>query len=176
MSVIHDLPRLLTLSKMNCDDVLDEDFTVEKIEAAIIKLKCGKSGGIDGLQPEHIKKYGGPMLTLWLKQIFITISHLEQIPSCLLTGIIKPIYKGKGKDPLSCHSYRGITITSVIMKVLEYSLLEKILPVLQEHGHPACSQSNCIPKTHLLPGCNICYTRDHTKFTPRRRNLLPFSI
>ena len=27
------------------------------------------------------------------------------------------------------------------MKVLEYSLLERILPVLQEHGHPALNQT-----------------------------------
>ncbi len=59
----------------------------------------------------------------------------------LLTGNIKPIYKGKGKDPLSCHSYRGITMMPVIMKTFEYALLERVLPVLQEYGHPALAQT-----------------------------------
>ena len=45
-------------------------------------------------------------------------AHFEYIPSSLLTGIIRPIYKGKDKD-LSCHSYRGMTMTSVVMKVWE---------------------------------------------------------
>ncbi len=43
--------------------------------------------------------------------------NLEYIPQCLLTGIIRPVYKGKGEDPLKCDSYRGFTMTGVIMKV-----------------------------------------------------------
>ena len=65
----------------------------------------------------------------------------QQVPPSLLTGIICPIYKGKGKDPLSCHSYQGITITSILMKVFEYTILNRILPVLQEHGHPSLTQT-----------------------------------
>ena len=140
MSADHDLPRLLSLSRINCYNALDDEFMVKEIELAVRKLKRDKSGGMDGLLPEHIK-YGGPLLTLWLKQIFNNIAHFEQIPSCLLTGIIKLIYKGRGKDPLICHSYRGITMTSVIMKVFEYTLLERILPILQDHGHPALIQT-----------------------------------
>ena len=121
---------------MNHDDIIDDDFTIEEIEVSIKKLKPGKAEGIDGLQSEHLK-LGGPLLTLWLKQIFCAFIKLEQIPSSLLTGIICPIYKGKGKDPLSCNSYRGITITSALTKVFEFTIPNRLLPVLQDSCHPA---------------------------------------
>jgi len=37
------------------------------------------------------------MLVLWLKKISSNPAHFEQIPSCPLTGIIKPIYKARVK-------------------------------------------------------------------------------
>lgn len=86
-----DVTRLASLSRMNVDDVVDDDFTVEEMEASLKKLKCGKAGGFDGLQPEHLK-YGGPLLTLWVKQIFCAFAYFEYISSSLLTGIIRPIY------------------------------------------------------------------------------------
>jgi len=36
---------------MNFDDIVDQHFTVEEIEASLRKLKCGKAGGFGGLQP-----------------------------------------------------------------------------------------------------------------------------
>ena len=136
----NDMSRLDSLSKMNYDDIIDEEFSTEEIEVSIRKLKPNKAGGHDGLLSEHIK-FGGPLLTLWLKEIFCTFSRLEQIPPSLLTGIICPIYKGRGKDPLACNSYRGITITSVLMKIFEYTLLNRLLPVLKEFGHPSLTQT-----------------------------------
>ena len=134
------IPTLTSMSKLNCDDIIDDEFTVEEIEFALKKLKSGKAGGIDGLLAEHLK-YGGPFIVLWLKQIFNAFIHLEHVPTCILTGIIHPIYKGKGKDPLVCHSFRGITVTSVVMKTFEYLLLERIQPILQERGHPSLAQT-----------------------------------
>ena len=113
---------------------------MEEVETCLKRLKCNKACGIDGLKPEHLK-YGGQLLTLWLKQIFCAFSQFEQVPPSLLTGVICPIYKGRGKDPLSCHSYRGITLTSVLMKVFEYAILNRLQPVLQENGHPSLTQT-----------------------------------
>ena len=136
----NEMPRLDALSRLNVDDIIDDEFTVEEVETCLKRLKCNKACGIDGLQPEHLK-YGGQLLTLWLKQIFCAFSQFEQVPPSLLTGVICPIYKGRGKDPLSCHSYRGITLTSVLMKVFEYAILNRLQPVLQENGHPSLTQT-----------------------------------
>ena len=94
------MSRLESLSNMNYDDIIDEDFTTDEIEASIRKLKPNKAGGYDGLLPEHFK-FGGPLLRLWLKEIFCAFSRLERVPPSLLTGIICLIYKGKGKDPIA---------------------------------------------------------------------------
>ena len=49
--------------------------------------------------------------------------------------------KVKSKDPFNCHSFRGITRTSVILKTFEYLLLERICPILQANGHPLLMQT-----------------------------------
>ena len=43
---------------------------------------------------------------------------------CLREGIIFPVYKGKGKDPLLMENYRGITLSSVIVKLFEIIFLQ----------------------------------------------------
>ena len=103
VEVCKKISWLTSLSKLNSDDIVDDSFTVE-VQLALKKLKARKAGGMDGLQPEHLK-YGGALLTLWLKQIFNAFVHLEDIPSHILTGVIRPVYKGKSKDPFNCHRF-----------------------------------------------------------------------
>lgn len=108
---------------MYSDDIIDDSFTVEEIEETK-KPKCGKASGIDGLQPEQVK--ASPYFMDEAKSIYtldeanLLCLYSEYIPSSLLTGIIQTIYKEKGKDPLSCHNYRGNTMTLVVMKVSVY--------------------------------------------------------
>ena len=62
----------------------------------------------------------------------------EGIPDIMKRGKLVPVYKGGGKDPLKTDSYRGIILTSIVVKVLEflyywedcrwYSLL-KVIPM-----------------------------------------------
>ena len=51
------------------EKLLDTEICVEEIEAAMKAIKLGKSGGPDGLSPEHLV-YGGKALKIWLKKIF----------------------------------------------------------------------------------------------------------
>ena len=46
------------------------------------------------------------------------------------------MYKGGGKDPLNANSYRGITLNSVISKVLETLILNRLEPLFMEAGLP----------------------------------------
>ena len=82
-------------------------------------LKLGKGAGPDGLSPEYIF-YCGEVLKLWLKKIINCIVTLEEVPSYLMEGVVIPVH---GKDPLKIKSYRGITLSSVLSKVLETILL-----------------------------------------------------
>ena len=75
-------------------------------------------------------------MKIWLKKIFNSILHFEQLPACLKEGIVVPIYKGRGKDPLLVSSYRGITLSSVITKLFEVLILS---PCLEDAGFPDIS-------------------------------------
>ena len=63
----------------------------------------------------------GPIL--WLKKIFNTIILLEEVPTCFKEGIVTPVYKGKGNDPLLTSRYRGIALSSIMAKTLEILIL-----------------------------------------------------
>ena len=118
------------------DHILDSSFIVEEIEAALLHLKKDSSGGHDQLSPRHLTHSG-----LLFKKIFNAILSLEDIPPSFKEGIILPIYKGKGKDPLLRSTYRGITLTSVLAKTFEFVLLDRTLPVISDSRMPQLTQT-----------------------------------
>ena len=69
------------------------------------------------------------------------IINLESIPEHLNLAILSPVYKGAGKDPLERGSYRGISVTSVISKLLETLILLRLELHLQELGIPHSNQT-----------------------------------
>ena len=135
-----DISHMEAMSHGFEDLILDTPFTTEEVENALRKLKTKRSGGADGLLAEHLK-YGGPVFTGWLKRILNTIISLENIPASLKLGMIVPVCKGKGWDPLICCNYRGITLTSVLSKCLEILILERLESLFCERGFPHPSQT-----------------------------------
>ena len=81
------------------------------------------------------------VLFTWLLKTLNSIIELEAIHSTLKCGSITPIYKGGGKDPLDQNSYRGITVASVMAKVLESFILGRLNTVLLEAGVPHVNQT-----------------------------------
>ena len=100
----------------------------------------GKSAGPDGLSLEHFW-YDGPILTLWITKLLNRIIVLEEIPSCMKEGIITPIYKKQGKDPLLVNSYRGITVSSVFSKLFEDIILNRLSGTLEDLQLPDVLQT-----------------------------------
>ena len=96
---------------------LDVPFSTEEVEHAVKLMKLKKSAGPDDLTAEHLK-YGGRSIITWLTGVLNSIIDVEQVPPCLKLGITIPIYKGGGKHPLDVNSYRGISVNSVVAKVL----------------------------------------------------------
>ena len=142
---------LFNESLLNKEYLLDNPFTVEELEQApkpLRKLKKRKASGQDGLFAEHLK-FGGQALLTWLLKILNSIIELEAIPDILKCGSITPVYKGGGKDPLDKNNYRGITVASVLAKVLEFLILERLNTVLLQAGIPHVSQT-ALPKTCRL--------------------------
>ena len=84
-------------------------------------MKLGRSGGSDGLDPEHVC-FGGEVLKLWFVRVFNRMIALAP------TLLIIPIHKGKGNAP---GSYRGITLSSVLFELhrLSPAAGEKVSPL-----------------------------------------------
>ncbi len=135
-----NVPLLEDLSYGNDEQILDTEICAEDIESALRTLKLGKSSGPDGVSPEHTK-YGGVSLKVWLKKVFNRILLLEEVPASMKEGLVIPVYKGQGKDPLLVNSYRGITLSSVLAKLLEIVLLQRLSPVLEDLGVPDSLQT-----------------------------------
>ena len=138
--VLSRIPKIEAQTYDDVELILDSPFLLDEVEAAIKHLKRGSSGGPDSLSPHHLL-YAGTLFKEWLCEIFNKIIDFETIPVSFKEGIIIPIYKGKGKDPLSSKSYRGITLTSVIAKSFEFLLLDRLLPILNDNNLPKLKET-----------------------------------
>ena len=130
----------MSQSYHNEEMLLDTPFSAEEVSVAIAKLKSRKAAGPDELMAEHLKA-GRESVVIWLMNILNAVVEMEVIPGVLKRGVIVPVYKGGGKDPLKVDSYRGITLTSVVAKVLEFLLLERLQMVFLELDLPHINQT-----------------------------------
>ena len=124
---------LASASLSNEEYVLDVPFTLDEVIIAVMKLKLGKSGGPDGIVAKHLR-WGGEILHLWLQRVLNSIIKMEVIPPMFKAGLLCPVYKGGGKDPFITNNYRGITMNSVLSKVLEILVLSRMEGCLAEAG------------------------------------------
>ena len=127
-------------SHKNEEYLLDVPFTAEEVSRAVSKLKKKKAPGPDSLLAEHLKA-GGEAVVIWLMNILNATVELESVPTVLKRGVVVPVYKGGGKDSMKIDSYRGITLTSMVAKVLEFLLLQRLELVFLEAGLPHINQS-----------------------------------
>lgn len=110
---------------------ISRSFIAEEVNTAISKIKKGKAPGFDGVLPEFLI-HSGRRTREWLSQFF---SHIMQ------TGVVPPVFKkakiisllrpGKPKD--KPESYRPISLLSTTYKLLEWLILGRIEPILEEH-------------------------------------------
>ena len=155
-------------SFLNLESILDTEVTVDEIEHCIRTMKLGRSGGSDGLDPEHVC-FGGEVLKLWLVKVFNRMIALEHIPPTLNEGLIIPIHKGKGRDPFAPGSYRGITLSSVIIKLFEVMILHRLSPVLEAAGVPDITQTayqkglSCVDAIFATQEALLVHARDGGK-------------
>ena len=68
----------------------------------------------------------------------------KEVPAAFKMGVVSPVYKGHGKDPLDTNSYHGVTLTSVLAKTLERLVLLRLRPTLAERGVPHRNQTGFV--------------------------------
>ena len=127
-----------------------QDVSIHPLNVAkyIKSMKNGKAADIFGLTAEHLK-HASPIITSVLSSLIQNIFRLRTIPESFKLGVITPVLK-KGKPAKAPDSYRRITVSSVIGKVVEKEILTKTQEVLlpQQNGlqfgfTPGSSSTNC---------------------------------
>lgn len=113
----------------NDQQTLDAPPRLSEIKNAIQLMNSGKSPGPDGYPVEFYKKFLDQLAPLLLS-MFDESHQQGSLPPTLMQASISLISK-KGKDPLSCASYRPISLLSVDAKILAKLFacrLESIVP------------------------------------------------
>ena len=121
---------VLTLQRMiRSDDPIVKQYTESQVMKAISKLNLRKAPDSHGLTVEHLR-FGGPRLIKYITVLINAVMRQSYIPGCLKDGLITPVWKGKNikSDP---YSYRGITVTPVVGKVVEVLMKEELEHVLR---------------------------------------------
>lgn len=112
----------------NCvyDSTSARPFTGGEVSAAIRKQgKKGKASGCDGIVYEHLV-YGGPVLYDELAHFYTNILYLGHVPTEMKKGIIVTLHKGGNKRKDDPNNYRAITLSSVLLKIYERLLLDRL--------------------------------------------------
>ena len=109
-------------------DVIDSGETeipFEAVKTAIEGLKCNKACGSDKIYAEHLKYASASLLHL-LSLCFSFFLYHGTLPESVLSVVLVPVIKNKSGQISSKDNYRPIALASVISKVLETVLLDRL--------------------------------------------------
>ena len=122
----HVSERVKSIYQICIDDssaVLCEPLQYEEVAAICSKLKPGVSGVM--IDYEHIR-FAGPALWDTLFQLYDNYFATSSVSKSLKTGIILPLFKGKGAKADNTDNYRGITLFATLCKIYEMILLNRL--------------------------------------------------
>ena len=111
------------------EDLLDQPLSLEEVLNARKDLKSHKSAGVDGVANEFLKYCPTSTLSV-ITRWFNSVLDSAFVPTDWCTGIITPIYKGKGSRD-NPDNYQGITLLSCIGKLFT-SVINRRLKYLVE--------------------------------------------
>ena len=135
---------------------LDVPFPANKVTNAVRKLKKRKDPRPDGLLAEHLKA-GAEAVNIWLRNILNAVVELEVISEVLheLRGVLLSLHT----KLVGCFdSYLGITLTSMVVKVLEYLLLDWLESIFVDAGLSHINYSDSVQNGSLMCRSNVCHT------------------
>jgi len=108
------------------------DIKEGELERVIEEAKMGKSPGEDDIPYEMIKQLG-PKARAFILDMFRRIWRGEEIPQRWRRANIKTLLKD-GKDPAKTDSYRPISLTSCLGKLLEKIVADRLSHMLEARG------------------------------------------
>ena len=128
------------------DNIRMDPITEKEVKVALKRLNNNKAVDVMGLTAEHFK-LAGQELSVFLTCFLNYVIDMGTVSVVLKEGILTPIFK-KG-DPSNPGNYRGITVTPVLLKILEHILNARHSQILmntqsrlQKGFTPGCSSLN----------------------------------
>ena len=121
----------------------EQAFTMDEMERVIKEAKNNKAAGEDDIPYEMVKNLG-PKAKEMLLHLYNRCWEGEGIPHKWRTAIIKPLLK-EGKDPKHTVSYRPISLTSCMGKLLEKIVADRLLFTLESRNLLNDSQAGFRP-------------------------------
>ena len=106
------------------------NFEKEEIERALGRLKTFKAAGPDGIHPRLVRTIA-TAISQPVTDLFNQSLNDCEIPQDWKEAIVVPIHKNG--DPRSVSNYRPVSLTSIIAKVMERSIRDKICRYLMQH-------------------------------------------
>ena len=119
--------------------ILDKQISESEVDIVCKSMSNRKAPGYDGISYESLK-LGSINLYKHLCTLYNAIIYNVHVPNSLKTSVIIPIYKGKKKPKDDPSSYRGVSLTPVMNKILEKIILNRLQPWLKEHNFPPSQQ------------------------------------
>ena len=110
-------------------------FSINDVKKAINSLNAGI--GFDGIHSNHLQ-LNPEICNELISMLFTSFVIHSYVPIDLLRGVITPILKDSFGDLSSSENYRPVMSSSVLLKVLEYCIMDKIYPLVtlddRQHG------------------------------------------
>nr|XP_054766964.1 uncharacterized protein LOC129274137 [Lytechinus pictus] len=127
-------PNLPSIQSEGAEEVL-LTLTSHDLDTAIRKLKLHKAPGLDNITSEHLV-HSGPIFRRLLLLLLQNSTKLAHLPASLKEAVIIPLHKGGSKPVSEPSSYRGISLSPTLSKLLEIALKPKIEDSLVEVNTP----------------------------------------
>ena len=124
----EDIPE--TVSIYQGPELMEIDFSPDHVLKHLKKIKPNKACRPDGVSPMVLTKCA-ETLHMPLFEIFILSVRENDIPIDWRSAVIPPIFKKGSKT--NAKNYRTISLTSVVVKVLEGIIREKLVTHLEEN-------------------------------------------
>ena len=127
---LHEINEACTKIKQTCKEetmlyLPGGQITENDVTSAIWDLKHKKACGEDKIQNEHLY-YGGPAVVSCLMILFNTVITKSNVPQQWRKSLVVPIFKGGDKPKNSPDSYRPVCLVSVVLKVFEKLILQRL--------------------------------------------------
>lgn len=128
--------RLIGADGENC-----RDFDLKELDGALKAMKTKGAPGADDIPPSFLKNLG-PLATEELLNILNTSFRTGEIPRIWRHAIIIPLLKS-GKPSSQLSSYRPISLTSCVVKLLERMLCARLYHIAETNGWICKTQIYC---------------------------------